>query len=449
MSSADGVPAPRTLPQWISTSNPLYVVSAGLFLFGLRVSFGDPERDVDNWALAAGLAFYTLLLAAAAVLLVRFAGIWNDVRTVLLLVVLMFLATSVTFDELLVMNRPRGIALNLFGLGFAIVLSEGILRSIRLKLPLEFKLPYHLMLALFFLYPMWLASLARNPQSETLMWSLFAFPATAGAIFLLLLPAIRRGPELLRNNGSPWPWPFFPWSLFAFLAAAVVGRSFLVCKSFHLLDGARITDTIYSPFFLVPFGFALVVLLLEFGIVAKSRLTTTFTLALSMLFVLMSGIGHRDEPAYRSFLDLFLERTGAAPLLLTLAAASVFHVYAWLRGAAFATEGLTATLAAFAFIQPESLSLSDVALIQPAWLALPVLFQGVLGLVKRDAWRLIAVGGVGAAWLTGVLWRLYLILRAEVAGLDYLVASLILLPLAVLLSLAKSGAISRWADRSR
>ena len=38
-------------------------------------------------------------LAAGAV-----RRVWNDVRTVLLLVVLMFLATSVTFDELLVMH---------------------------------------------------------------------------------------------------------------------------------------------------------------------------------------------------------------------------------------------------------------------------------------------------------------------------------------------------------
>jgi hypothetical protein len=424
-------------------------VSAGWFLFGLRVSFGDPERDVDNWALAGGLAFYTLLLAAAAVLLVRFAGVWNDVRTVLLLVVLMFLATSVTFDELLVMNRPRGIALNLFGLGFAIALTEGILRAIRLKLPLGFKLPYHLMLALFFLYPMWLASLARNPQSEVLLWSLFAFPAAAGAVFLTLLPAIRRGPEHLRNNGSPWPWPFYPWSLFAFLAAAVIGRSFLVCKSFHLLDSQSITDTIFAPFFLVPFGFALAVLLLELGITAKSRLTTAFALATPVLLVIVAGIGHRDEVAYRSFLDLFLERTRATPLFLALAATGFFHLYAWLRGVAFATEGLTATLAAFAFIQPGSLTIADITLIRPELFVLPVLFQGVLGLLKRDAWRLIAVGGVAAAWLTGALWRLYMALRAEVAGLDYLVLSLILLPLAVLVSLAKSGAVGRWIERKR
>jgi hypothetical protein len=444
MSSASDDPAPRTLLQWITTSNPLYVLSAGLFLVGLRVSFGDPEQEVNNFALAGGLAFYTLLLAAAAVLLVRFARVWNDVRTVLLLVVLMFLATSVTFDELLVMNPARGRLLNVVGLAFAILTSEYILRVIRLRLPLGFKLPYHLLLTLFFLYPIGLAALARDPQSEALQWSLFAFPAAAGLLFLTLLPAIHRGPEYVRNNGSPWPWPFYPWSLFVFLAAAVVGRSFLICKSFHLLDGQSLTDTIFAPFFLVPFGFALAVLIVELGVVAKSRIAMGIALLLPGAFTLAAGMGHRDEPAYRAFLELFLAQTHATPLFLTLVASAGFSLYAWRRGVPLATEGLTAALTALAFIQPETLAVADVSLVRAEWLLASVLFQGLLGILKQDAWRLIAVGGVAAAWITGGIWRLYLTLRAEVAGLDYLLASLVLLPLAVLVSLAKSGALGRW-----
>src|SRR5439155_9465952 len=84
------------LLRWVCTSNPFYVISAGLFLAGLWVSFGSQERDEDAWWLMAGLAGYTLLLAVTALVLVRFARVWDDARTVLLLVVLMFLATSVT-----------------------------------------------------------------------------------------------------------------------------------------------------------------------------------------------------------------------------------------------------------------------------------------------------------------------------------------------------------------
>src|SRR5262249_21061019 len=163
--------------------------SAGLFLAGLWVSFGAQARDVDTWALMSGLAGYTLLLAVTACLLVRFGDVWDDVRTVLLLVVLMFLATSVTFDEVLVSSPERGLVCCLGGLLFAVAVTEGVVRGIRLRLPAWFRGPYYLILALFFLYPLALTPLLDRPRSEALMWGLFGFSAAAGLAFLSLLPA--------------------------------------------------------------------------------------------------------------------------------------------------------------------------------------------------------------------------------------------------------------------
>src|SRR5204862_907017 len=140
--------------RWLCTNNPFYVISAGLFLFGLRISFGAQVRDIEVGVLMSGLAGYTLMLAATALVLVRFGNVWDDVRTVMLLVVLMFLATSVTFDEVLVLNPGQGVACSLWGLLFAVSVSEGVLRGTRLRLPLGFRLPYYLILALFFLYPL-------------------------------------------------------------------------------------------------------------------------------------------------------------------------------------------------------------------------------------------------------------------------------------------------------
>src|SRR3712207_2980590 len=88
----------RELIRWVCTKNPFYALSAALFLVGLWVSFGEQAEAEDSLALLFGLSGYTVLLAVTGCLLVRFAGVWDDVRTVLLLVVLMFLATSFTFD---------------------------------------------------------------------------------------------------------------------------------------------------------------------------------------------------------------------------------------------------------------------------------------------------------------------------------------------------------------
>lgn len=62
MPSADAaldpvVPAPvRGVLRWVCTTNPFYVVSAALFLVGLKMSFGAHERETDTWALTAALA---------------------------------------------------------------------------------------------------------------------------------------------------------------------------------------------------------------------------------------------------------------------------------------------------------------------------------------------------------------------------------------------------------
>src|SRR5262249_999769 len=124
-------PRPRGLIRWLSTKNPFYVLSAGLFLVGLWVSFAAQSQAAEAGGLMAGLAGYALLLAVTACLLVRFGNVWDDLRTVLLLVVLMFLATSVTFDEVLVLSPGQGFACYLGGLLFAVAVSEGLLRGMR------------------------------------------------------------------------------------------------------------------------------------------------------------------------------------------------------------------------------------------------------------------------------------------------------------------------------
>jgi hypothetical protein len=448
-------PAPDTPPDrdnllsWIATSNPFYVISAGLFLFGLKMSFGEHTRDIDSWALMTGLGGYTLLLASAALLLVRYAKVWNDVRTVLLLMVLMFLATSVTFDELLVLDPDRGAWFYAAGLVFSVAVTEAVLSGIRLKLPVGFRLPYYLTLGLFFLYPVFLTPVLNEPHSEELMWGLFGFSPAAGLTFLTLLPAIRRGPGYVRDNGSPWPWPYYPWSLFVFLAAAVIGRSFLLCWSLHLLGGSNRIELIFGPYFLVPFGFAIALLVLELGLVARSRVTTSIVMAVPVGLAVLAGVGHRPDAVYHEFLAIFTDRLGGTPLYLTILAAGGFYLYAWLRGVALAPEGLTGVLIALAFVRPETLDLGDVRFVSEVPLIAAWALQFGLGLWRREIWRWGLLGGAPAAWVAIEGWRGYRLLRAEVAGLDYLVVGLLLFPIAVLISLGKAGVLNRWFETWR
>jgi len=449
MSSELPPPAPAAAPgrgvvRFLWTSNPLYVVSAGLFLYGLQTSFTDPTRESDAAALTAGLGGYTLLLAAAALFLVRYAGYWNDLRTVLLLVVLMFLATSVTFDELLITSPDRGALLNAAGLLFAVAVTEGVLRGIRLRLPAGFRAPYYLTLALFFLYPVALAPATGAPNSDALLWGLWGFAPAAGVVFLLLLPAARRGPGYVRGNGSPWPWPFFPWSLFVFLGVAVCGRAFLLCWSFHLLDGAGAEDLVFGPYFLAPFGLAVVVVLMELGLVARSRPTQVVALLAALALVPLSGVGVGDSAVAADFLGRYADRLGGTPLFVALLAAGGFAVVAWARKVPFAADALTLVLVGLALVGPDTLRLTDARAPHLGFFAAAWAVQLGVGLWRREAWRWGLAGGMPAVWVGLEGWRVYLTARAVMAGLDQLVAGLLLLPLAVLVSLGKAGVLGRW-----
>jgi hypothetical protein len=387
---ADGA---RGLIRWVGTSNPFYVLSALLVCLGLWRSFGAQDRAEQTWALMLGLAGYTLLLAVPACLLVRFGGVWQDVRTVLLLVVLMFLATSVTFDETLARSPGLGVACYLVGLLFAVAVSEGLLRGMRLALPAGFRVPYYLILALFFLYPVALVPLLDRPRSEALEWALFGFAPLAGLVFLTLLPAVRRGPDYVRDNGSPWRWPLYPWVLFGLLGFGVAARAFLLCWSMQHVESAEPEQFIFGPYFLVPFGLAVAVLLLELGLAAQGRGVLRWALAAPVGLVVLTLVGHRPDALFQEFLTLFVARLGGTPLYLTLLAAASFYAYAALRRVPRATEALTAALATLAVIGPGTLVLRELVPPRPGPILAIAVLQLGLGLRRRNAWRCLVGAG--------------------------------------------------------
>jgi hypothetical protein len=387
--------------RWISTNNPFYVLSAGLFLVGLWLSFGDPQKADDTYALMIGLAGYTLLLAGTAVLLIGFARVWDDARTVLLLVVLMFLATSVTFDHVLVFDvrfgltkaPMRGIACNLLGLVLAIAISEAVLRSVRLVLPWCYRGPYYALLALFFLYPLALAPFVTDHHGKPMMWGLFGFSSAAALIFLTLLPAVWRGSREMRG-GSPWPWPLYPWALFGLLALAVPGRAILLCYSMHQIDVANLYDMTFGPYFLIPFGFALIILLLEAGL--KNRRTDLIATALAMPIVLigMAVVGHRGERIYGEFLEMFTKQLGADPVYCTLVLTAGFYAYAALRQAPWAIEALTASLVALTCVDPKILSADHLASPQSTPLIVVSTLLLGMGVWRHSSWLCLS-GSLG------------------------------------------------------
>ena len=371
----------------LSTDNPFYVLSALLVFVGLKTSFGAQASPEQTWALMFGLAGYTLLLAGPACYLVRVGQVWDDVRTVLLLVVLMFLATSVTMDEALSRDPSLGLRCSIIGLIFAVTVSEAILRAIRLNLPACYRWPYYLALALFFLYPPALLPLLDQPKSEALEWALFGFSPAAGLVTLTLLPAARRGRDYLRDNGSPWCWPLYPWVLFGLLGVCAGARSFLLCYSMQHVEMDVTEQWIFGPYFLVPLGMAVAVLLLEIGLGSRSEGAIATALFAPAFLVVISMVGHLHQNIYQQFLWLFVERLGGTPLYLTLVAALIFYLYAAARGTKGALGYFNAALGALVVVGPLTFNLNG--LVAPRFwplLAIAVIQLG-LGVSRRSSIR--------------------------------------------------------------
>jgi hypothetical protein len=384
-------PPPRPRPtgaqrlvRALYTHNPFYVLSADLVFIGLRMSFEPQAKVFDTWALILGLAGYTLLLATTACLMVRFGRVWDDMRSVLLLVVMMFLAISATIDDVLILRPGVGLACSVGGLGFAVLVSEGLLRGMRLQLAGPYRFPYYLILALFFLYPLALRPLLARPDTATAHWALFGFSTAAGLAFLTLLPAIRRGAACVQDNGSPWPWPLYPWSLFFFLGLGVCARSYYLCVSLHNVEGFQ---SIFGPYFLVPFGFAVAALLLEGGLVSGRKGVARFALALPVGLVGLSMVGHRPDVVYERFLELFRAGMGVAPPAAALTMAVGFYGVAALRRVPMARGMAMASLVALSVVGPGTMG--PWSLVAPrAWpLLLVALAEGWLAIRRRESWR--------------------------------------------------------------
>lgn len=385
----------------ICTHNPFYVLSAALVVYGLFVSFPAGETSGIVPLLAISLAIYVLLLGATAWILRRLGVLWEDLRMLGLLVVLLLPMVSVGLDAMLQSRPEVGRFWSFGGALFALVVGEGLRWGLRVRLPVGYRLPYHLLMTLFFLYPTVVQARAIDPHDPTLQWLLFGFATAAAAILLMLAPAVWRGPAYVSQNGTPWNWPWYPLTIFVPLVLCVVGRAYYLCEAFHAVD---VGQSIFRPYFLSPLLFAIAALFLLGRRHASSKLALRIGLALPALAVASVYVDlgpHRDYAA-RAFIGHFRLATGALPPLAVLCCATAFYGAAWLFRVPRAFLCLNGAIVASAFVGPDSSSLFDRTVPTNPW---PLLAAGTL-LYGRGLLR-----GEGAKGFLGSLcWGLFVVL---------------------------------------
>jgi len=299
----------------------------------------------------------------------------------------------VNFDGLLVSQPATGRALLATGLILAVVISEGLLIGLGIRLPMLYRIPYHLFLVLLFLYPLAIV-IGLGDDTGAAVWRVYLFSPAAGLVLLTLLPAIRRGPGYVAENGTPWRWPLFPWALFGFLTICVSLRSYALSLSFDTvlmqnLDAAMRLDSAFGPYFLVPILLAIALLFLEGGIVTHNRTIQTLALALPFVCVALSRTPPAGSAPYDSFLQQFIDRVGS-PMWIASLASLIFLAFAYVRQVRMAGAAFWGALLIAACVDRRTIDLTNTASLQTwaFWFAAAV--QGFVGLRNRQSWRLFA-----------------------------------------------------------
>jgi hypothetical protein len=378
-------------PRCLFIHNPLYLISALFILIGLHKSLGSDVSATGGWLLMGLLCGYTLLLAIAGWVIVRFGRVWEDARTILLVLLLMFVALSVSFDKQLLDNPLTNSRFLVVGLIFSITVSEGVFRSLRIGFPVEYRLPYYLLLTLLFGYPLCLGQLSITGRDAAMSMGVFLFPAFAALTLLTLIPAARLLGERSRPTGTPWSWPWFPWSIFAFILLAVVLRCYSLSMAFESAKGPHVS---FQAYFVLPLVLAVSVLMLEGGIVHGRASLNRWAMLLPLTSLLVCLPGTKINPVADSFLDLLCNTVGS-PAQLTIYGVGAFYAIAWWRRQPLGELGAMACLAAASWIDADTLSLSTLAKFNPWPMLALAAIQLTLGLQLWNSRRVMV--GIAAA----------------------------------------------------
>jgi len=167
---------------------------------------------------------------------------------------------------------------------FLLAIVEFMIRGMRVNLPWLFHGPLCLLLCLG--YSLLLVPGVSGIADSQIRWCIAAI---AGAITLMLLPAVWIGARSTRSNGTPWSWPWFPYTVFGFVALLICFRAYSLTISFDTPSlQSHYWDTAFGLYCLIPFALAVLVVILEIAVVEQLPRLKTATLPVAPLLLVIA-----------------------------------------------------------------------------------------------------------------------------------------------------------------
>ena len=387
--------------RFLYTQNPFYLIGTLVILYGLQQCLGQEPQLASSGILSTLIAGYTLLLTVAAIVIVRWGNLWDDVRTILLIVVLLFYMLSTSLDVQVLEQPEAGSLLLGAGLFFAIAVSELLFRQLRLQLPMPYRLAFFGSLAVLFLYPVALAWISFYRWYPLRTWALGSFSIIAAWPLLALIPAARSRMAVPMPCRATWRAPYYPWSLFVFLTIGMGLRAWWLTISFDPTKGA---GNCFQPYFLLPLVLVWAIIFVEGGLIQRSKLTLSAGLLLPWLALGLGYWGSGNSTADTAFLTDLRQTLGTPPQL------AVWSVLAFQGWAYWRTIGTRAnlwqelaltTVALLACVTgPKTLDWQSLALPNSAGLALVAAGWVVNAWRLNSSYRALIAATLGGAFLS-------------------------------------------------
>lgn len=390
-------PPSRRFARFLYSQNPFYLLSVCCVLHGVGLWYHATRTSHSPWILVALIGGLIALLATTGFAIVRLGQVWEDARSILLTLLILFLELALTTDDVLVGDRNSGRAMLFAGWLVAAVVSEFLLLGLRIRLPVLYRVPFHSMLATLFFYPVCIVH-GSYPRGDWILPTIFHFSTVIAANILLLLPAVRRGPDYVRRNGTPWAWPMFPWSMFVVLIGVLVARMYSVSVSFDpVLDlswsQAAQFENAFGPLFFTPILLAVSVLIFERA-AQKNSLGWSPTLAIP-LFAVAAAIPPHDPTSLYGNLYARLASELGSPVWFALLGVTAAYAYAAIRKLPYAFPSLICALMGLAVVGPATVSFQSFT--SPQLLPTAIVAGGMFRLAIRARSSLALFAAVSVA----------------------------------------------------
>lgn len=377
---------------FICKINPFYLLSACLLLYSQKVVFDINVANIwiDTSIPLSIMLFYTLLLSATAIFIVRMGKVWDDARSIIMICLILFMAVSVGLDGILMEEPRHGQLLTGATYLFSLMLLEILCRYLPIKLRFNFRLVFYTILGYFFFYPIWLSYIILNELNTLNIPAIFLFPVFGGLLYLLLIPIIHKGKSYFSSNTTPWQWPFFPWFLFVLMGAGICIRTYFLSLSYYAGKGVGSFGNLESGFglyMLIPFLLPVLILFMEHFHCTRNKLYQQFGLAAPGIFILLA----LPSIAFRSQLfHTFAQSLGfgsSSPIYIALLAAGLFYLYALLRKVNYSSIALAITLFTLCLVDSRLGKLANfhIPSLVP-WLTLSTLLLLMGFVYKKSYW---------------------------------------------------------------